>query len=375
MGDGQHGNAAKMKKKLAIAIRVDASAQIGTGHFMRCLTLADELRLRGAEIRFVCRYLPDHSRKMLRDRGYDFIGLNSQSIDEAIDELTHAHWLGGSQQVDAKDAIHALSDRVWDWIIVDHYALDARWETSLRGSAKHIVVIDDLADRLHDCDVLVDDNLFPDIETRYLNKVPINCRLLLGPKYVPLRNEFLQLREKSNFRIGAVNRILISFGGVDADNYTSWVIEALINTRARDLVIDVVLGAQNPSRKQIQEDCDKYGLNCYVQTNQMANLMKEADLAIGAAGYTSYEFVAMKLPAILIPVSDIQTIFAKEMENKGVAYVPKVNKSENTKTVSAEFLEVMDSITLRSSMSRACAEVIDGKGSARIVEELLSYEE
>jgi UDP-2,4-diacetamido-2,4,6-trideoxy-beta-L-altropyranose hydrolase len=358
-----------------IAFRVDASNQIGSGHFMRCLTLADALKQSGANIRFVSRYLPDRSCEMLLERGYEFVGLNSKSIDEDIDELTHAHWLGCSQQVDAKDTVQALSDREWDWIIVDHYALDVRWETVLRSSSKHILVIDDLADRLHDCDTLVDDNLFPDIETRYINKVPTYCRLLLGPKYVPLRNEFLQLREKSDFRNGVVKRILISFGGIDADNYTSWVIEALINTRARDLVIDVVLGAQNPSRKQIQDDCDKYGLNCYVQTNQMANLMKEADLAIGAAGYTSYEFVAMKLPAILIPVSDIQTIFAKEMESKGVAYVPKINKSENTKAVSAEFLEVMDSITLRSSMSRACVEVIDGKGSARIVEELLSHEE
>jgi UDP-2,4-diacetamido-2,4,6-trideoxy-beta-L-altropyranose hydrolase len=357
-----------------IVFRVDASSQIGTGHFMRCLTLADVFKQRGALIRFVSRHLPEHLRGMLRERGYEFIWLNSESVDEEIDELTHSCWLGVSQQFDAKNTIHALSDRAWDWIIVDHYALDARWENALRGSTSHIFVIDDLADRVHDCDILLDDNLFPDIETRYINKVPTYCRLLLGPSYVPLRDEFLQLREKAKLRTGTVNRVLVSFGGIDADNYTSWAIEALINSWVRDLAIDVVLGAQNSNRKQIQNDCDRYSLNCYVQTNQMANLMSDADLAIGAAGYTSYEFAAMKLPAILIPVSDIQTIFAKEMENKGVACVAKVNKSATTEEVTAAFLEVIDSVTLRSSMSRACVEVIDGKGMVRIIDELLSFE-
>lgn len=358
-----------------VAFRTDASLLIGLGHFMRCLTLASAFREHGAHVRFICRHLPVHMCRVLNEKGYEFKLLNSEMVYEEGNDLAHSSWLGVSQHVDAVDTIQALSDSKWDWIVVDHYALDIRWETALRGLASHIFVIDDLADRLHACDILLDDNLFPDIGARYINKVPTCCRLLLGPSYLPLRDEFLQLREKVKPRTGPVNHVLISFGGIDIDNYTSWAIEALINTGLNELVIDVVLGAQHPCRKQIQDECGRYSLNCHVQTNRMADLMNEADLAIGAAGYTSYEFAAMKLPAILIPTSDIQVIFAKEMENIGVARVPSVSRHTTVNEVSAAFLEVIDSAPLRSSMSFACAQVIDGKGSLRIIEELLSFRE
>jgi len=355
---------------MKIAIRVDASSLIGTGHFMRCLTLAGNLKQCGAQVRFVCRFLPDHLRDMLRDQGYECIILNRESIDEKIDELTHSHWLGVSQQTDARETIQVLSDQIWDWIIVDHYALDVRWEIALRSLTRHIMTIDDLADRLHDCDVLLDDNLLPNIETRYLDKVPKHCRLLLGPAYVYLREEFLRLRLAAAFRVGAVHSVLIAFGGIDGDNYTSWAIEALGNMGISDLQIDVVVGAQNPWREKIQTDCDLYGLKCHVQPNDMANLMRLADLAIGAAGYTSYEFAAMKLPAILIPVSDIQIVFAIELQKHGVAYVPFSSKVSADEAAVA-FHKVISSESMRSSMSLACNKIIDGKGSERIVNELL----
>ena len=354
-----------------IAFRVDASHEIGTGHFMRCLTLADALKRKNINIRFVSRHLPPHLKELLRERSLEFIGLQKETMGVEINNLAHDKWLGISQEIDAKDTIQALSDRAWDWIIVDHYSLDIRWEKALRLSAKHIFAIDDLADRKHDCDMLLDDNLLPEFETRYQNKVPAHCRLLLGPKYVPLRNEFLELRKKTNIRTGGVNRILISLGGIDKNNDTNWVIEALKNRKNRHFVIDVVVGAHNPNRKEIQENCRTHSLNCHVQTNQMASLMKDADLAFGAAGFTSYEFVAMKLPAILVPSSHIQIEFANEMEKKGVAYVAKKNKDTNTQAVSEEFYKVIDSIGMRASMSRLCGNVIDGGGCTRIVEELL----
>lgn len=361
-----------MKKAIPhIAFRVDASREIGTGHFMRCLTLADALKKHNVRIRFISRHLPSHLSELLQDRSFEFIRLKREIMDREINEQPHANWLGCNQETDAKDTIHALSDRAWDWIIVDHYSLDIRWEKALRLSAKHIFAIDDLAERAHDCDTLLDDNLLPDTNTRYQNKVPAHCRLLLGPKYVPLRNEFLQLREKTRFRTGRVNRILISFGGIDLKNYTSWAIVALNNIKGYGFAVDVVVGAQNPHRKEIEEICRCNSLNCHVQTNQMATLMKDADLAIGAAGYTSYEFVAMKLPAILVPSSQIQAEFANEMEKKGVAYVAKINKDTTTQKVSEEFFKVIDSIGMRTSMSRFCEKVIDGGGCVRIVEELL----
>lgn len=142
-----------------VAFRVDASRRIGIGHFMRCMCLADALYRRGATIRFVTRQLPTHLREMLIDRSYDVA---------AVDGIA-----------DAQETAGALAATAWDWLIVDHYALDARWEAMLRGHTKQILAIDDLADRPHDCDVLLDQNLHADMDRRYAGKVPPTCQLLL----------------------------------------------------------------------------------------------------------------------------------------------------------------------------------------------------
>jgi UDP-2,4-diacetamido-2,4,6-trideoxy-beta-L-altropyranose hydrolase len=168
---------------MKVAIRVDASSQIGTGHFMRSLTLADALKQRGTQIRFVSRHLPEHLRSMLMEKGHEFAMLDSAKSNVPLDELAHAQWLGVSQAQDAADSIQALSDGAWDWLIVDHYALDGRWESALRGTIKKIMAIDDLADRQHDCDILLDQNFYSDIDERYVGKVPESCQLLLGPRF------------------------------------------------------------------------------------------------------------------------------------------------------------------------------------------------
>ena len=118
---------------------------------------------------------------------------------------------------------------------MDHYALDARWESVLRQTAKKTLVIDDIADRQHDCDVLLDQNFYADMQTRYTGKVPEHCQLLLGPRYALLREEFRQLREQITPRTGPVKRVLVFFGGVDADNYTARAIKALANIGSHDL--------------------------------------------------------------------------------------------------------------------------------------------
>jgi UDP-2,4-diacetamido-2,4,6-trideoxy-beta-L-altropyranose hydrolase len=167
---------------VCIAFRVDANSQIGTGHFMRCLTLAVALKQCGAQIRFVSRDLPTYLRDMFVARDLDLVSLSSAEKEKPTRDLAHSHWLGASQAQDAKATIQALSDNSWDWLIVDHYALDVRWESTLRKSTKQIMVIDDLADRQHNCDVLLDQNLYRDMQTRYSDKVPAHCRLLLGPR-------------------------------------------------------------------------------------------------------------------------------------------------------------------------------------------------
>ncbi len=341
---------------------------------MRCFTLANKLKQHGVQIRFISRHLPDYSCEILHKSGYEFIRLNSNSIDEDEDELTHSHWLGRSQEADAKETIKTLSDRVWDWIIVDHYALDARWEVMLRGSARHIFVIDDLADRIHDCDLLLDQNIYADIDTRYQNRVTEHTQLLLGPRYVLLREEFQRLRKVARIRTGSVKRLLVIFGGVDSDNYTGRVIEALINIEFVDLCVDVVIGAQHPFREQIISDCLRHGYFCHLQTNRIAELMSGADLAIGACGFTSYEIAAMQLPAILIPVTDIQAAVAKGLAERGIVYALFFQGVDIVEEIRATINKIINSSSTRTSMSFACRDFLDADGVQRVVNKILKYE-
>lgn len=300
-----------------IAFRTDATSQIGTGHFMRCLTLAENLKKRGAQIRFISRDLPAHLQTMLQTKAIELVAL-AKNINDIAGDLAHSHWLGCSQSEDAHVTLQALADKNWDWLVVDHYALDARWEKKLREKVKKILVIDDLADRQHDCDVLLDQNYYADMETRYLDKVPTECQLLLGAGYALLRDEFLQKRAQIKPRSGAVKRILVFFGGVDADNYTGLAIAALAAITFSEIQIDVVIGAGHPYREQIKSSCAEHGFNCHIQTDKMAQLMAEADLAIGAGGSATWERCCLGLPAIILVIAENQSKAANDLANAGI---------------------------------------------------------
>jgi len=349
-----------------IACRVDASSQIGTGHFMRCLTLADALKQRGVRVRFVSRHLPEHLQAMLVSKGHEFVRLNSIQNDAASDELTHAHWLGVSQVQDAVDTRHTLSDQDWDWLIVDHYALDARWESALRQTAKQIMVIDDIADRQHDCDVLLDQNFYEDLQTRYDGKVPEHCQLLLGPRYALLRDEFRQKREQVKPRTGAVKRILIFFGGMDADNYTGRAIEALSKIGISDLHLAVVIGAQHPCREQIEVACAQRGFTCHVQTDHIAELMVAADLAIGAGGSATWERCCLGLPTLAICTADNQQKQVADAAREGLLYSPEIKDSLN-QTIQIHVSTLIENSYLRQHLSRNSMQAVDGRGVLRVI--------
>ena len=306
------------------AFRVDASAAIGSGHFMRCLTLADALHAAGTHTRFVCRELPEHLRRTLDEHGHELLTLPSITHPAPCDDnaLDHAHWLGASQQQDATETLAALTDApgdtTYDWLVVDHYGIDHRWETMLRKIARKILVIDDLADRRHDCDALVDQNLYAHSETRYAGKTPAACKLFLGPSYAFLRDEFHAQRAQLQPRTGKVRNILIYFGGVDANNHTLEAINALLATGTQGLCIDVVIGAQHPAREAIQTACHANGFRCHVQTRNMAELMARADLAIGAGGISSFERLYLRLPSILTPIADNQVEQLEHMRDQGL---------------------------------------------------------
>jgi UDP-2,4-diacetamido-2,4,6-trideoxy-beta-L-altropyranose hydrolase len=349
-----------------IAFRVDASSAIGTGHLMRCLTLADELKQCSVHTRFVSRHMPEHLHQMLIAKGHEFKLLPFSAESMVSDGLAHSKWLEASQASDAQDTIHALSDLIWDWLFVDHYALDARWESTLRQTAKKILVIDDLADRKHDCDVLLDQNLYVGMNARYIEKVPGHCLLLLGPRYALLRKEFREFREQVRCREGLVQRILVFFGGVDASNYTGLAIQTLFEIASPDIHVDVVIGLQHPNCESIEAACLHHNFTCHVQTDHMGELMAAADLSIGAGGAATWERCCLGLPTITICTADNQRDQIKDAALEGLLYTLEVN-DDFVIVIERHVRSLMENSYLRQLISRNGMQMVDGRGSLRVI--------
>lgn len=357
---------------LGVAFRVDATSRIGTGHFMRCLTLADALRQRGAQIRFVSRGLPAYLGDMLESRGIEFAPLDN-TAGEAAGDLAHSSWLGTSQDRDVQDSAATLEDRKWDWLVVDHYALDARWENAMRASVGKIMVIDDLADRVHDCEVLLDQNYYHDMQTRYQGKVPEQCRLLLGPRYALLREEFRKLRAQVKPRSGEVRRILMFFGGIDAGNYTGLTINALSGLDLKGAEVDVVIGAQHSHRTEIEQACTTQGYACHVQTPRMAELMATADISIGAGGSATWERCCLGLPALSLCTAENQRRQIADAAEAGLLYAPD-KCGDLVDLIRAHTKCLLVNGALLRLISIAAMNSVDGAGVFRIVDRILHPE-
>jgi UDP-2,4-diacetamido-2,4,6-trideoxy-beta-L-altropyranose hydrolase len=354
---------------MKIAFRTDASCQIGTGHFIRCLTLACKLKKQGAYISFLSRNLPTHLSDMLNEKEMEYIPLDNHEIKGSADELMHSRWLGISQMADSQDTIKALSSQIYDWIVVDHYALDVQWENIVRPNAKKMKVIDDLADRNHDCDILLDQNYFADMQTRYIGKTPEHCVLLAGPRYALLREEFKVCREKVELRNGEIKKILVFFGGVDVDNCTLQVIEVLSEINI-GFQVDVVIGAQHPFKELIKSACAEHGYVCHIQTSRMAELMLEADLAIGAGGSASWERCCLGLPSLLFALADNQITIAKELDSINAAVYMGNNDVVSFLNFKKTLNKLLNAPELTQKMSENAYSIVDGLGVDRITNEM-----
>ena len=355
---------------MRIAFRTDASSEIGTGHLMRCLTLAVEMKRNKAQVCFICRNLPDYLSEMLTLNGIELKSLIRTQDDTELDELAHASWLGVSQTNDALESIHLLSGAQWDWIVIDHYALDFRWESKVRPSVEKLLVIDDIADRKHDCDILLDQNYYADMEERYKNLVPGHCQLLLGSRYALLRSEFQKLHEKIKPHNGLVKRILIFFGGIDNDNYTGLTIVALSKIDLSGLCIDVVIGAQNPNREKIALSCVQHGYICHIQTDKMAELMAAADFAIGAGGSATWERCCLALPSLTLSLAYNQVGIAKGLNSLGAGQYFDSQSFESENSLHKTIHDLIQDESKLEKMSKKAYSIVDGKGVNRLYKRL-----
>jgi UDP-2,4-diacetamido-2,4,6-trideoxy-beta-L-altropyranose hydrolase len=357
---------------MRVAFRTDSSSQIGTGHVVRCLTLADALREQSVECQFVCREHVGNSMDHIRSRGYELHALPKADAKGSFDsDLAHASWLGVHWQTDADQTRQALGNEVLDWLVVDHYALDHRWESALRSSCKRIMAIDDLADRKHDCDLLLDQNYGSSVE-RYRGLVPSDCAQCHGPEYALLKPVYAERRAQLPVRDGQVRRVLIYFGGgADTANLTHLAVQAFQAPELAHIELDIVVGASYAYQSSLEGLVAQRGkATIHQQIPDLADLMANADLAIGAGGATTWERCCMGLPSIVISIAENQRPACEALSaDKQIEYLGHVDQvtSEMIRDRVLSLLKKPDSLR---DMTEGVMRLVDGSGTDRILNEI-----
>lgn len=351
---------------MKIVFRTDASLQIGTGHIMRSLTLADALAGKGAECEFICREHSGHLIEHIREKDYT---VHSLPVRSEIDtDLAHSAWLGATQEQDVQACAALLAQLQPDWLVVDHYALDSRWESVLLSHCGQIMVIDDLADRTHDCNLLLDQN-FGSSPTRYGGLLPQTCTQLHGPAHALLKPAYAVQRTGRARSPGVIQRVLIYFGGgADSADMTGMALQALSNEALAAIEVDIVVGAGYAHRMTLEAMARRRGrVILHKSLPDLAELMSNADLAIGAGGATTWERCCMGLPSLVVSIADNQRSACVALAAEGmIEYLGHVD-SISVDAITKSILRLHNDPTQLDCFSQACGSLVDGLGVERVL--------
>tara|TARA_B100001287_G_scaffold62031_1_gene50126 strand:+ start:29469 stop:31043 length:1575 start_codon:yes stop_codon:yes gene_type:complete len=342
--------------------RVDASIEIGSGHVMRCLSLANVLKNNSFMVEFICRNHDGNLINRIVEDGFRVHEIELAAENKTDDKLEHSAWLGTSQKQDADDTIKVIKNDFVDWIVVDSYSLDEDWHKSVKPYCKKLMVIDDLADRKYHCDILIDQT-FGRENKDYFDRIPSYCQALLGSKYALLRPEFFDLREKSLAKRNhhELQHLLINMGGIDAANITEKILDHLKTCKLdKELKITVVMGENAPHLELVREKAKelKQKTNVLVNVKNMAQIMTSADIAIGASGSASWERCCLGLPTIQIAISKNQEYLSFNLASKNIIkLINDINEISHLLENSKKWMNEVRSLS---------AEICDGLGTSRV---------
>lgn len=335
---------------------------------MRCLALAHVLKAEGGHCLFICREHTGHLIDFICREGHEVLRLSppNSALSTAQDQ-----WLGADWRSDAEQTLAALKGARPDWLVVDHYALDARWESALRENCRRLMVIDDLADRPHSCDLLLDQNLVANLYKRYENLLSEQGVSLLGPGYALLQPAYAALHEQARPRTGQPRRVFVFFGGVDTENLTQTALSALLKLDLSNLLVDVVVADSNPHREALKMLVREMP-NIHLHGSQptLAPMLLAADLAIGAGGATSWERLCLGLPALVITLADNQRPIADELDKRGLVRWIGDKDSIQMDALVAQIRAILQQPL--DAWSASCLKVVDGLGAGRVCAALLA---
>lgn len=357
---------------MRVAFRVDASLQVGNGHVMRCLTLAQCLQAQGAQCAFISRPQAGDLFDLVRARGFVVHPLAATVSSNGVPSRPDT---GVDWALDAAQTRHALDGAgPFDWLVVDHYRVDHRWEAALQQVGRRLMVIDDLADRRHVCDLLLDQNLGRQ-RADYAALVPAGCVLLAGPAFALIEPVFAQHRARSlaHRPAGALARLLVSMGGVDASNATGRVLSALAGfAPSVGWRVDVVMGPHAPALQEVRQQARGMPAPTTVHVGiapaEMAELMAACDLAIGGAGGTAWERCCLGLPTLLVVLAENQRAGAQALVRAQAARM--IGGVEDIAIGLPAALSAVQQAALLARMSAAASAVADGQGVQRVAQAL-----
>lgn len=312
---------------MQIVFRCDASIEIGTGHVMRCITLADALTDQGHQCTFICKNHEGSLINKLREKGYKVHDLACKNKAVAASDLAHSQWLGSSPADDAMLSQDIIKEVSCDWLIIDHYGIDITWESLLRPYTKKIMVIDDLADREHDCDILLDQNIGR-AESDYRNLVNKSCVLLVGNKYCLLRKQFQDVRDRQDQSCNKyqLQTLLIYFGGTDPYGITLKIIETLPKKIYSTFKVIVIMGSGSKFLEKVKNECTQRNIELLMEVSNIASVINKINVAIVSCGFICYELAYMEVPAIYFGLSKIQNKVAFHLEQQGLGIALNLDK-------------------------------------------------
>ena len=341
----------------SVVFRSEASPKIGAGHIMRCLSLADKL----AEKDWICYFACSSSTVKTVS---DLANSKHRTLELPLQSQNQPQYL------------MSLFPQGTELLVVDHYELDSNYESSCRPRASAILAIDDLANRTHDADILLDQTINRP-KTDYKNLTPNDCWILIGPEYALLREEFSKNRSPAlcarDRRPPKLDRILVSLGSQDLSDATSLVLNNIYSF-LDDVHVDVILSGTAPHLARVKELMKQFpSTRLFPDVNNMSALISKADLAIGAGGISSWERCCLGLPTVSITVSDNQALINKNLDDIGaVCHIGEYQKIDSEKlTNSIETFHVNPNKL--TDMSRKARRVCDGLGANRLVDIITEY--
>jgi len=354
-----------------VGFRVDVAKHIGTGHLQRCLTLARELKKMSISSIFFVREYDKELLSLIVISGFTYYIIGYAASEDISED--HLNWLGVSQEQDAQEFINAVTKQHIDMIVIDHYSIDSTWENIVKNAISlPIAVIDDLANRKHTCDLLIDQNYWPKLNSRYDDLVSGHCSRLLGPKYSLLRDEFVSLREsKAQKPSDELKTILVNFGGVG--NMQVWKIFLPALVKYNKFKFHVITGKLPSEDLAYCKNIVKQFKHIFLeeQTDQMSSLMKVSDFALGACGSTVWERFCLGLNSALIDVADNQKDLVHYLHEKDlVDYLGSLN----TITVGS-ICDYLEQLSIESIKCQArtvnIMNLVDGMGAARVAKNIM----